>query len=401
MRILICTDTFFPGIGGTEIACFGYAEELVREGHEVILACPDYHRIDNGKYSFPVFRLPAIPLTANEVMVLVSRCGKFIKAMERFSPDIIQVESWAGMARIALKLGKRIGVPVVMTMHTKLYLSYRQALKSRLLTKAFIRDAVRKLNVADTVVTVAECMRDELAACGYKKSADVSVIRNGSVFEPSVVTEDERSLARREFGFSDEENILLFAGHMIKIKNVEFLLEAYKIASENGFCGKMVLVGRGADEKYFRKRAKQLGIESGVIFTGQIVSREKIALMYACADLFVIASEFDNDPIVVTEAASKGVPTLAIEGYGCSERLKNGVSGFTERYDVNAFGKRIASLFSEKDKLREVGRVATEQVLSHWSETVASYMTLYDKAIDEKAGQKYAVGFSRKQKRTT
>lgn len=385
MRILICTDTFYPGIGGTEAACFGFASELVAEGHEVLLACPDYHREDARQYSFPVLRLPALSLTDSEVMVYVSRSKKAMKQMEAFRPDAIHLQSWSGMARIALKLGKKLGVPVVMTMHTQLRLLYRRTLKLPVLIRAFIGDAVRKMRRADLVTTVAGCMRAELAACGYEKSAEIPVIRNGAMAIRSIVTEEERREARVRFGLHTEKPVLIFVGHIAQFKRVDFLLRALRIAVDGGFDGSLMLVGSGVDEKRYQRLSRKLGLSDRVLFTGRLERREDVKTAYAAADLFVMASIFDNDPIVVVEAACRGLPALTIENTGSSERLTDGVDGFVAPSDEAAFAKRIIELFAEPRILREVGIRAADRIPTQWADTVAAYLPLYEKLIEEKA----------------
>ncbi len=384
MKILICSDSFYPGIGGTEAACLGFATELVKEGHEVLLACPDYHREDTREYPFPVLRLPSMRLTDTEMMVYVSRSGKKAKEMEAFCPDVIHVQSWSGMARIALKLGKKLGVPVVMTMHTQLRLLYKRMVKVPLVIKIMIHDAVKKMRRADQVTTVASCMRAELAACGYEKSADIPVIRNGAMVARSVATEEERRAARARFGLPAEKPVLIFVGHIAQFKRVDFLLRAFRIAVDGGFEGSLMLVGSGVDEKRYKKLSLKLGLSDRVLFTGKLENREDVKSAYAAADLFVMASIFDNDPIVVAEAACRGIPTLAIENTGSSERITDGIDGFVVPSNEKAFAERAVELCADLAMLREVGKRAAENIPTGWAETVAAYIPLYEKLIEEK-----------------
>ncbi len=76
MKVLICTDSFYPGIGGTEAACLGFATELTEQGHEVLLACPRYSQKDARVYPFKVLRLPSLALTKNDKMVLLGLSRK-------------------------------------------------------------------------------------------------------------------------------------------------------------------------------------------------------------------------------------------------------------------------------------------------------------------------------------
>lgn len=381
MKILICTDNFYPGVGGTETACFGYASALHEAGHEVVVACPDYHRGDGRSYPFRVVRMPSFMLTHNEPTTLVRRSGKKIAELAAFGPDVIHAESWSGMATVALKLGEKTGAPVVMTVHTKLRSVYLRTLHFSVFAEHFVRDAVKKMRKSDRVLTVAACMREELLSYGYAEGGNVPVIRNGAMFPRSEATEEERGAVRRKLGLGAEENVLLYAGHIVAFKNLAFLIEAFARAAERDFKGVLLLVGKGPDAARFKKLAAARGVGGRVRFTGQIEDREEMKRIYAAADLFVMPSIFDNDPIVVAEAASRGVPALTIAGTGASERIENGVSGFTCENGAEAYAEAIVSAFSDKARLREVGKTASERVPSPWRETVAAHIPIYEELI--------------------
>ncbi len=384
MKILIVTDNFYPGIGGTEAACLGFASELVAEGNEVMLACPDYHKEDPREYPFPVVRFPSMDLVENAPIVFSAFAGKNLKKLVEFSPDIVHAETLSGMAEIGLKVGRKCGAPVLMTMHTKLLDAFQSYLKSKTLARLLLMTQMKNAKHSDAVVTVAAFMPKIIESYGYRSASPIPVIRNGAMYPKSLVTDGERRAARRELGFGEDENILLYVGHLIKHKNVGFLIDAMKEATDRGFCGKLLLVGSREDEKAFKKQAEKLGIPEKVIFYGVVKEKEQMQRIYGLADLFVTASTFDTDPIVVVEAACRGVPSLVIEHWGCSERVEDGETGFTSPEDPAAFGEKIVQLFSDKEFLREVGRRAADHVPTSWADTVAAHIPLYQRLIEEK-----------------
>lgn len=382
MKILICTDSFYPGVGGTEAACYGFACELSRQGHEVLLACPDYKKADNHTYTFEVLRLPSMAVTRNDRMVFVKCSTKQFKKMINFKPDIVHIESVSGMATIGLKTGKKLGVPVVMTVHTKFRDAFSRSIKSSVIVNAMLKDIGKKLCRADAVLTVASCMVPEIATWGY--DGPIKVIKNGAMIEKKSVTPEQKAQAREELGLGVDENVMIFVGHMLKYKNLAFVIKSFKLAKGNGFKGKLLAVGGGADLKYLKKVALSLGIEKDVIFTGQVKDRKKITNLYAASDLFVMASIFDNDPLVVVEAACLGVPGLVIENTGCSNRIEDNVSGFLSKNDTEDFAKKIIEVFSDREKLEKISANAREMVPSTWEDTVTEHLKLYKELIATK-----------------
>ncbi len=381
MKVLICTDSFYPGVGGTEAACFGFASELVKQGHEVLLACPRHIRNDKHEYSFAVLRLPSMSVTRNDKMVFVKAAGKYVKQMLAFKPDIVHIETVSGMAQIGLKVGKKLGVPVVMTVHTKFRDAFSRSIKSKVIVDAMLKNIGKKLQRADAVLTVVDNTIPEIATWGYR--GPIKVIRNGAMFEKKVITPEQKAAAKEELGLSPNENVLIFVGHMLKFKNFAFVLQALKKAVDRGFEGKLLAVGDGADLKYLQKLTFKLGIADKVIFTGQIKNRVKVAKMYVAGDLFTTASTFDTDPIVVVEAACMSVPSLVLEDTGCSQRIKDNVSGYLSAPDTLAFAERIIEIFSDKEKLAEVSANAREMVPSTWEDTVKEHLKLYESLLKE------------------
>ncbi len=385
MRILICTDNFYPGIGGTEAAVLGYAKELVKEGHTVLVACPEYGFDDGREYPFDIVRFPSIRgVIKNNPIALTHLSPRRVRKLADFCPDIVHLETLAGMAKIGLRVGLRRGVPVVMTMHTKILDAYRHDIKSDLLARLFLRTQVAKIKRCDALVTVANCMVPEIKSYRCAHADELIVIRNGAVFEKHPADEEERASARRELGIGEEENVLLFVGRLIHYKQVMFVLRSLKIAKDRGFRFKYLVVGDGDDAPDMRKEAQRLGLTEEAMFIGQLSDRDKLQHYYSAADLFITASKFDTDPIVVLEAASKGVASLVAADTGCAERVTDGVNGFTAPFDEEAYAVRIMEAFSDKEKLREAGKCAADTVLTTWEDTVRAHMPLYTRLRAEK-----------------
>lgn len=380
MRILICTDNFYPGIGGTEAAVLSYAEELIAEGHEVMLACPKY-RTQGERYPFEVVRFPSLRIIKNVPIVFTHGSRKKMKRLVAFSPDIVHLETLAGMAKIGLRVGKACSVPVVMTMHTKLLYAYMGFLKSERLSRLLLHVQLKRTLRCDALVTVARCMLPELESYHCPYEGDIRIIRNGSVFRTNIATEEERLAARRELGIGEQENVLAFVGRLQLYKNIVFVLKCLRLARERGFSFRYLVVGDGDDREEIQREAQSLGLSDAVLFTGLVSDRSSIRKYYAAADLFVTASVFDTDPIVVMEAASVGVPSLVAEHSGCSERIEDGKNGYTAPLDEGAFCSRIMEAFADKEVLREVGVCAAQTVLSTWADTVKSNLELYNQLI--------------------
>lgn len=221
-----------------------------------------------------------------------------------------------------------------------------------------------------------------MAGGGFGKP--IKIIKNGATFPKHNLSQSEKNQLRKKYGFNENDNILIFVGRLTKVKNLEFILKAVSLAKAQGFNFKLLFVGGGLDVNYYKNQTKILGLEKDVVFVGQVEEKAKITEYYCLADLFVMASIFDNDPLVVVEAACCGTPALVLENTGCSNRIKDNFNGFTSPYDEKKFGDRIIEVFSDKEKLTTVGQKARDTIPTTWAQTVQENIEVYHELLEKR-----------------
>ena len=87
-----------------------------------------------------------------------------------------------------------------------------------------------------------------------------------------------------------------------------------------------MIVGEGCDRQRLETKAKSLGIEKQVVFTGYISEVEK-ADYYRLADAFVMPSKGEGFGIVYLEAMACGIPVVASKVDGSREAVRDGLLG--------------------------------------------------------------------------
>ena len=87
-----------------------------------------------------------------------------------------------------------------------------------------------------------------------------------------------------------------------------------------------MIVGEGQDRQRLEEKAKSLGIEKRVVFTGFISDAEK-ADHYRLADAYVMPSKGEGFGIVYLEAIACGIPVIGSSVDGGREALRNGLLG--------------------------------------------------------------------------
>lgn len=380
MKIAIFSDSYFPGIGGTEKATFGLANALNGD-NEVVVCCPSYHKKEQDS-PFRVFRTKSFRITSNDFVALPGISFKFKKQLREFAPDIIHCQSVSPMTRYALKFGKKFNIPVIMTVHTKFRTSFARSIKSKVIVDCIIKDIAKKLKKSSKVFTVSSDMIPELNSYGY--NGEITVVRNGATFERINNLDEIKNLAIEKYNLQKEKNIFLYVGHIVKFKNLEFTLDALKIVKEKEPNFKMIFVGRGFDDEYFKNYAAKIGLSDNVIFTGEITDKLLLSSLFAVAQLYLFPSIFDNDPLTVVEAALHKVPAVTLKGTGSSERIEDGVSGFIVENDRNVYANKIIELIQNKDFVKKVGENAEKLIPKEWFKTAKEYLVEYNNLINEK-----------------
>jgi glycosyltransferase involved in cell wall biosynthesis len=163
----------------------------------------------------------------------------------------------------------------------------------------------------DRVCLHVTSKEEKIASLNRIPKAEAVIITNG--------VDIPRSLPKHEW-LPDGTMRLLFMGRLAPKKGIENLLEAMKLL-ENDFSINLTVCGTG-DEKYeasLLRQADKLKLsKSRVHFVGHVNGEEKSAA-FLNADVCVVPSHSENFCMVVAEALSNGIPTIASHGTPWSE----------------------------------------------------------------------------------
>lgn len=373
MRIALFTDSFVPGIGGTENVVLKLATEL-SANHQVMVVAPNYHKpYDDNALPFKVVRSNSIKVSKNECWALPGVGSRVRKALDEFKPQVLHVHTLGMMAGFANSYAKKKNLPVVCTVHTKFKYCFDEVAKFPPLVKYLLNRIIKRASKADILTSVSDSMIEELRSYGLNKDKEVLIIRNGNDIKE-----------RKEREYKDNQKFtLLYVGMIISYKNLGFSLDVLKELKQIDDNFVFYMVGRGAHERRFRKRIKKLGLENNVIMTGAITDRQKLKEIYSSADLLLFTSVFDNDSLVLIEAAENQVPAIVLENTGSAERFVDGETGFIASADKKAFAEKICALKKDKEQLLKVGKKSYDICIS-WDTIVSEYEQVYAKAIDMK-----------------
>ena len=112
---------------------------------------------------------------------------------------------------------------------------------------------------------------------------------------------------RRQLNISEDDIILGFVGRLVKVKNVEYLIDIiYRLCKINSHF-KLMIIGDGPSRKDIEKKIKDLNLERNVLLLG---ARNDVDMLLQSMDMFISASYVEGLPVSVIEAQAAGLKCI-------------------------------------------------------------------------------------------
>ena len=158
---------------------------------------------------------------------------------------------------------------------------------------------------ADSVLCVSADLEDRMRAAGARRvgHAVVPAVRISSTDDVSAET---RAAIRAEFGVCPGQALVLAVARLAAQKGIGLLLDAAARWDDIEPEPLLVIVGEGPLAAGLKSRAASLGLT--VRFAGQ---RADVPALLAAADVFVLPSVWEGQPLILQEALRAGVPMVA------------------------------------------------------------------------------------------
>jgi teichuronic acid biosynthesis glycosyltransferase TuaC len=274
------------------------------------------------------------------------------KAAAEFGPDVI-LASWAhpdGWA--ATRLGRELGLPVVVKVHgSDILLATRSERRRKCIAEALCQ--------ANAVIAVSRDLANHVIELGVDP-ANVEVIQHG--VDPAIFCPGDQTAARGRLGIPLEGRNLLFVGNMLLQKGVGVLLEACAKLAQRKCPVNCYIVGMGSDERELRALCRNLRLEKTVHFMGAR-PQDQLPDWYRSADLVVLPSFSEGIPNVLREAMMCGRRFVATNVGGISEITNPEVGTLVKPGNPDELCKAIATSLAGET---QVDRAAAAKLCLDW-----------------------------------
>ncbi len=214
------------------------------------------------------------------------------RILRRERPDVVHTHGYRTDV-IAGAVARRAGIATVSTSHG----FTRGSLRNRFY-EHMDRRALRQF---DAIAAVSRPIADELEGAGVDRQR-IHVVPNAwSRLTPPVA----RAEAREALGLDANRVVLGWVGRMSHEKGLDIFIDALAQLKDLSFVA--CIVGGGPEQAAQTARAKQLGLDQHVRWTGLVPEAGRY---FGAFDALVLSSRTEGVPMVVLEAMSSRIPLV-------------------------------------------------------------------------------------------
>jgi glycosyltransferase involved in cell wall biosynthesis len=361
MRVLHVTSTL--GVGGAEAVVTRLVQHLRALGEEAEV-CSLF-----GPLGTP---LEAELLGAGiPVHFLEKRPGVDLRTVPRLrsvlrrtAPDVVHTHTNV-LHYLLPALGLRRRCPVVHTVHN---VAEREVSRP---TRAVHWVAFR---TGVFPIAIGQAVADSIAR-EYRVPAHATIANGIPVARYAVDSSSARSV-REAMGVGEDVPLLATVGRLTYQKDPGALVRAFAGKRLEELGAHLMLVGDGDLRSETERLARELGVSGRVHFMGV---RTDVPALLAAADVFVLSSRYEGNPLVVMEAMAAGRPVVATS-VGCVPELVPPEAGrLVPAGDGAALYRALIALAGDRELARRMGAAGARIARERFDEAVmaAAYARLY------------------------
>lgn len=184
---------------------------------------------------------------------------------------------------------------------------------------------------------------------------DVFVIHGG--VEETNHSETERGRIRRSLGLTERSLVVGYIGRLHQAKGVSFLVEAFASVIVTHPDANMVIAGEGEERNQLQQLAKNMGLQSRILFLGH---RSDVKAIMSGLDVLALPSLRESLPRVLLEGMMMSKPVVATRVGGVSEAVVDGLTGLlVSPGKQKPLADAISKILSDKKTASEMGREAS------------------------------------------
>ncbi len=366
MKIAFVYDVIYPYVvGGVERRVWELSIRLARRGHEVHIFGMKYWAGEDVIQKEGIFLHGVCP--PREIYTNGRRSiGEALYFARKVLPpllkerfDVIDCQEFPYFPCFSAKLAS-------ITKRSKLIVTWHEVWDAYwyeyLGRKGFFGKYVEKVaaHLTGNIVAVSEMTRQNLQKLGVQRNIDL--IPNGIDFE-----------AIQKIPASEEESDVIFAGRLIKEKNIDLLLRSLALMKGNFPKVKCTIIGDGPEREALEELANELGLQGNIYWKGFLRNQDEVLSYVKSSRVFALPSVREGFGIVALEANACGVPVVTVKHHqnAACDLVSDGENGFVCELMSEDMAETICLLLNhgsndKEDKacIQYAGRYDWNQIVS-------------------------------------
>ena len=243
--------------------------------------------------------------------------------------------------------------------------------------KRFILNTVEKItySCATQIYPNSYGLKDIILKNGFTTKNKLKVIANGSSngintkhFDPSLIDDDDKNNLRKEFGFSNEDFVFVYAGRLVKDKGINELMIAFEKINNEFKNTKLILMGhyeRGLDP-LLPETEHIINTNKNITFTGY---QEDIRPYFSISDVLAFPTYREGFPNVVMQACAMSLAAIVTDINGCNEIIDHNKNGIIiPPKDEQALYTAMKYMLNNPEKVKTMSQNSRSKIIANYEQ---------------------------------
>ena len=392
-RILMIAPTPFFADRGCHVRILGEAQSVIHLGHELVLCTYGLGRNVDGiptvrTRSFPWYQKLSPGPSIHKLYVDLLLLWTVLSTCLRFRPEIIHAHLHEGVVigKIASLLFR---VPLVADMQGSLVAelmdhkflpSWRWLLGSMYKIEKWIDHLPDYLIFSST--HTAENGIDSFQL----DRARVATLMDGVDLEIPI-DESKVSGLRKSLGIQPDNKVVVFVGVLTPYQGIDLLIEAIPSVSKQVPEVKFLILGY-PNEDVYRARAKELGVEKWVQFTGK-VNYDEVPTYLSLGDVAISPKKSASEAnLKLFTYMALGLPTVVFDNRVNREILGD-LGVYASHGDVEDLARSLVGILRDPERRESLGAQGRNKAIRDysWHAVATRILDLYDSLMNDEGEQ--------------
>lgn len=343
-----------------------------------------FHRTPVPSVSAPVI---------GELALMKATEARLTEVATQVRPDVLHAHSPVLNGLPALRVGRRLGIPVVYEVRAFWedaavdHGTTREGSLRYRMTRAMETHVLKRV---DHVFTICEGLRRDIVGRGIAANR-VTVIPNAVNVESFALCSPPEPELQASLGLEGAE-VIGFIGSFYAYEGLDLLVAALPGLVSQRPQVRLLLVGGGPQEEALKRQAQTLGVADKIVFTGR-VPHAQVQRYYDLVDVLAYPRHRMRltelvTPLKPLEAMAQGKIFVASDVGGHKELIRDGETGtLFEAGSASALADALERLLAQRASwpaLAAAGRRFVESERT-WTNSVANYVDVYQRLTQVRA----------------